>query len=833
MSPARPATRTSWIRRVTFDLTGLPPEPEHVAEFLADNSQEAFEKVVDRLLASPRFGEHWARHWLDLVRYAETKAFEADYTMPNVYRYRDFVIRAFNNDVPYNQFVLESIAGDLIDEPRTDPDTGINESVIGPGLFYLTDGQHGPPDIRADQARIFDGMIDTLGKAFLAQTIACARCHDHKFDAITTADYYSLYGVLAGSRLDHANINPPAQLDRLHRELSLQKDRVRVELSAVLARYLEKRRGVALAVLEGVAVGGGSGDLAVESWHFSGRSFGRGARPLGDFIPSSEGEDVLRAMAGGRLAAGTLSSRFGGSIKSPDFVLDGSPVRVRVKGKNSRVSLYVQNYELVGHGPTTNHLTKVINSDDWQWVQFATNLWEGETAYIEVRQNGGEFGFVGGGQHHPQHVDGAYAVVGEVQFSQTKSPRPKAEAIRDPGAVLPGLAAAWRSGALSAEQEAVLIRLVESGAFAPKLEDSPGLKREVERLRRLQSEVPEPAYARSLSDGDPVDQPVFVRGSHKNPSSEANPRHFMEALDATAFSGAGSGRREWARAVASADNPLTARVMVNRIWHHLFGRGIVGSPDDFGVMGEMPSHPELLDYLARSFIDSNWSAKQLIRSVVLSETYRMSSQPSAKSLELDPKNLLLQHMPVRRLGAEAVRDTILATSGELDLTMYGPSVPVNLHETSASRARPKRDGPMDGAGRRSIYLELRRNFLPGLLVAFDMPNASQTFGRRNVTNVPAQSLALLNDPFVHGQAAAWAERILTAGETGFRERIDAMHRRAFAREASPAEITWAERLLAQLAESHGVDAARASSDPAVWTDFCHTMLNRKELIYVY
>ncbi|MGI9241099.1 MAG: PSD1 and planctomycete cytochrome C domain-containing protein [Verrucomicrobiales bacterium] len=829
MSPAADATRGSWIRRVTFDLTGLPPEPEDVAAFLSDTSDVAFERVVDRLLASPRFGEHWARHWLDLVRYAETKAFENDYTMPNVYRYRDYVIRAFNNDVPYDQFVLESIAGDLLDEPRTDPDTGINESVLGPGLFYLTDGQHGPPDVRADQARVFDGMIDTVSKAFLAQTIACARCHDHKFDAITTADYYSLYGVLASSRLDHLNINPPSQLDRLQRELSDQKGRVREELAAVLEGELEARGDEILTTLEDSADERG----ALAGWYFSGRSFGDSARALGEFVPHSEGEAVIRAMVGGGLAAGTLASRYGGSIKSPNFVLDGSPVKVRVKGKNARVTLYVQNYELVGHGPTTGQLTKVVNSDDWQWLQFNTNLWKGETAYLEVLQNGGEFSFISGGQHRPEHVDGAYAVLAEAQYPQAPASRPAAVGGDALAAALRDLPDAWRSGKLSAAQDLVLSKLVGSGIFAPQLGDSSGLKREVERLRELQQKLPKPAYARSLCDGDPIDQGIFVRGSHKNISTAPNPRHFMDALDPAPFTSSGSGRREWALAVSSAENPLTARVMVNRIWHHLFGRGIVASTDDLGVMGDAPSHPGLLDYLAREFIDSGWSMKQLIRAIVLTKTYRMSSDPSDVSLEKDPKNLKLQHMPVRRIGAEAVRDTILATSGELDLTMYGPSIPVNLHETNASRARPRQDGPMDGAGRRSIYLEMRRNFLPGLLVAFDMPNASQTFGRRNITNVPAQSLALLNDPFVHGQAAAWAKRILGEGGSDFDARLRSMYLRAFAREPKPGEVEQAKDLFSDLASSHGADLASASMNLAVWTDFCHTMLNRKELIYVY
>ena len=369
MSPAGPATRTSWIRRVTFDLTGLPPEPEHVAEFLTDNSQEAFEKVVDRLLASPRFGEHW--RGTGSISSATRRPRPSRPTT----RCRTSTAIGTSSSAhstttsPTSSSCIESIAGDLIDEPRTDPDTGINESVIGPGLFYLTDGQHGPPDIRADQARIFDGMIDTLGKAFLAQTIACARCHDHKFDAITTADYYSLYGVLAGLPARPCqHQSPGATRSAPPGIVAPERPRAGRAGSRCSHAIWRGERGRRRRSRGGGSRGAGSGGLGhgESALAFPGRSFGGAARPLGDFIPSSEGEEVLRTMAGGRLAAGTLSSRFGGSIKSPDFLLDGSPVRVRIKGKNARVShCMCSNYELVGHGPTTNRLTMVVNSDEW------------------------------------------------------------------------------------------------------------------------------------------------------------------------------------------------------------------------------------------------------------------------------------------------------------------------------------------------------------------------------------------------------------------------------------------------------------------------------------
>ena len=237
---------------MTYDLTGLPPSPKDVLEFLGDDSEYAFQTVVDRLLESPHFGEQWARHWMDLVRYAETKAFEADYPMPNVYQYRDYLIRAFNDDVPYDRLLLEAVAGDLV-SPRLHPDTGNVESVIGPGYLYLTDGQHGPPDLHDDEARIFDDMIDVVGKAFLAQTVACARCHDHKFDAITSNDYYSLYGIIASSRIDYADINAPERQAQFRRRLRKLKRELKMELAQVVVSDLGTVRDDLMAVANGIA----------------------------------------------------------------------------------------------------------------------------------------------------------------------------------------------------------------------------------------------------------------------------------------------------------------------------------------------------------------------------------------------------------------------------------------------------------------------------------------------------------------------------------------------------------------------------------------------------
>ncbi|MCA9217412.1 MAG: PSD1 domain-containing protein [Planctomycetales bacterium] len=870
--PAEPANRHSWLRRVTFDLTGLPPTPEEVHDFLNDSSEDAFEHVVDRLLQSPHFGEQWARHWMDLVRYAETKAFEADYPMPGVYHYRDYLIRAFNDNVSYKQLLREAIAGDLI-EPRLNENTGVNESVMGPGYLYLTDGQHGPPDLHDDEARIFDDMIDVIGKAFLGMTVACTRCHDHKFDALSMKDYYSLYGIIASSRIDYADINPPAAQLEARTKLRTEKHKVHRALSDLLREDMRNVAGDLTAVANGAAESeqqkrwaasiekpanstlqafadllgakteqeihatweklrktdaerGDLGGLTRDSfgdWRSSGITFEDTPRPAGDFVITADGDNVVSSFIGGRPAGGHLAARFAGSIRSPRFTIEGDSVSVRVKGKNVRVSLYVRHYELIGRGPTTGGTTKVINSDDWQTVRFGTNLWVGENAYIEVQHNGGQLNFdwdFGG------HVDGSYAVldiaVNNKQLPDLPSearplgisneaPSTKEHVIQHIAKQIQAAVDAWNPDnveTITLAQSDLIQALHEAKVLHLSTNRSESLRSIVDRYRTLQKDLPAPTYVRSLADGAGIDEPIYIRGSHKNLSPDPTPRHFLSCIDAAPYSSDGSGRKQWAEALASDDNPLTARVAVNRIWHHLFGRGIVPSVDDFGYMGVRPSNPDLLDFLTKQFVDSGWNTKALIRELVLSSTYRMSSNASPESLATDPDNTLLQHMPVRRLQAESIRDTLLAVSGALDRQLYGPS----------------QKG--DGGNRRSVYIQLRRRFMPDFLMTFDMPNAAETFGRRNVTSGPTQSLAFMNGDFAWKAANEWAKR-LAAAELDFSQKVDLIHHQAFGRPASDTEQAWARELLGDF----GVTESTMTEEH--WKEFCHTMLNRKELIYVF
>ena len=335
--------------------------------------------------------------------------------------------------------------------------------------------------------------------------------------------------------------------------------------------------------------------------------------------------------------------------------------------------------------------------------------------------------------------------------------------------------------------------------------------------------------APAIWEGTGFDENVFIRGSPKGPG-ERVPRRFLEALSGTGpiTAGPGSGRLELARMMTDpAKNPFIARVAVNRVWHHLFGRGLVGSVDNFGVLGEAPSHPELLDYLSDQFVRDGWSVKRLVRALVLSSTYRMASFADAQADQADPQNLLLHRMRLRRLEGEAIRDSMLAVSGRLDRTEFGPSVPVHLTPFLEGRGRPGQSGPLDGAGRRSIYQSVYRNFLNPFLLAFDTPIPFSTVGRRQVSNVPAQALILMNDPFVHEQANVWARAILAKPGTTD-ERIRGMYVAAFGRPPSAEEAGACAGFVQQQAGRYGA----TPNDVKPWADLAHTLFNAKDFIYL-
>jgi hypothetical protein len=939
LAPAQDAEPRTLVRRLYFDLIGLPPAPEEVEAFLTAheaNPQAALEGAVDRLLASPHFGERWGRHWLDLVRYAESKGHEFDYTVPNAYQYRDYVIRALNADVPYSQFVTEHIAGDLLPAPRVDPKHGFNESILGTGFWFLGDELHSPVDIRQDEADRYDNRIDVLTKTFLGLTVSCARCHDHKFDAISTKDYYALAGFLQSSSYRLVRFESLEQNRRVAAELAALRARARPVVqralaasvkatldrlddyllaaaavgrgarlgdvaanrrldAALLGRWVDQlrrsandpadpfhlvariaadpksnepdhvaelirefvadeaaRESRAGASLEGAKVVVDYSRSKPDEWLPDDASFGPAMVRPGEVRVSGAGTVRLTENAAAEFDpvwkslglapssetdAGALNSpqRPGRTIRTPTFTLESAKVSYLVRG-TGHAYFSVASHHLIAGPLHARLVVPVKGGDGFRWLGHDLAPYKGQRLHVEFTAETPDFAV-------------ALVVNTERVPEIPVSDGLLRQALSDVRS-LEKLAAAYQRMVLDLTDRLETDRLIgapgasERARLANWLLTHPALftadgktpKPLLDALAPLFVEQQaiaaqirnESRLALAMQEGTGVDECVFNRGSYKTPGLMV-PRRFLEALagqEGPAIEH-GSGRLALARQMTDpTTNPFITRVIVNRLWHHLFGRGIVASVDNFGVLGEAPTHPELLDYLAGQFAKDGWSLKKAIRNMVLSRAYRMSSGADEKADTADPGNLWLHQARVRRLEGEAIRDALLAVSGRLDRTMYGPSVPVHLTPFQDGRGRPP-SGPLDGAGRRSIYLAVRRNFLSPLLLAFDTPIPFSTVGRRSVSNVPAQALILLNDPFVHQQAEVWARRVL-ASPGSAKERIIGMYLSAFARPPTDSELAACIAFIDREMPASG----NRRDEVRAWADLAHTLVNVTEFIFV-
>jgi hypothetical protein len=943
LGPAPPADRRTLIRRLTFDLTGLPPTPDEVAAFLADEAPDACERLVDRLLASPRYGERWARHWLDVVRYCETLGFEFDYDLHNAWRYRDYVIRALNDDLPYDQFVVEHLAGDLVPAPRRHPRDGTNESILATGFFWMLEGKQTPVDIRQDQADRIENQIDVMGKAFLGQTIACARCHDHKFDAVGTRDYYALAGYLRSSRYQQAFLDPPELMRAQRQELAVLREKIDLPLRKLLAETwkaelakaadyllaarqvktetggksnaaaLAQQTGLEAARLEQWAQAVAHESLAAadhplfawrqaappagleekaseaavpagiaatqatqfadfrrgdfHDWIATGDAFGQPGAGIGQLVLGVTAERPVARLTAGGADSGRWSDRLQGELRSPSFTISQRFVHLRLSGKNSRVNLVIDGYTLIMN-PMYGKLTAGPTSNVPAWRTMPVARWLGQRAYLEVSDSSIPLHVLNPPPSTARTADGpdGHIVLDEVVFSDDPQPPVKAltnKALTNKaltsgqGALVLGsdtalgsLAAAYASLMQEAVQRfgeaqldagdesqiALLNWLLENGLLDTPLKiDDRALAGLLRQHRELSAALPLPQRAPALADGTGEDEFIFLRGNYRAPGERAQrgpPQVLVALLDAPPASPpAGSGRLELARQLAGAANPLLTRSITNRLWQHHFGSGLVPTPDDFGRMGQPPSHPELLDFLAAELVHANWSLKSLHRRIVTSATYRQSSSSQNLKSQIqnhpDPNNRFLGHYPRRRLEAEAIRDSLLALSGRLTGELHGPSVLPHLTSHMEGRGRPQ-SGPLDGDGRRSIYLNARRNFLTPLLLAFDYPVTFTPIGRRGNSAIPAQSLALMNDPFIVQEAARWADRALAEPHAAIDVRIADLYQAAFSRPPTADEIEAAIDFLQQQSARY----AAGTGDPRAWADLCHVLINTKEFIFV-
>ncbi|HTU17208.1 MAG TPA: PSD1 and planctomycete cytochrome C domain-containing protein [Gemmataceae bacterium] len=614
LKPVADADARTLLRRLSFDLTGLPPAPEEVESFVTEyaaSSDAALEAVVDRLLASPRFGERWGRHWLDVARYAESSGRANNFAYPHAWRYRDYVIASFNADKPYDQFIREQLAGDLLDARD---DAQKSELLTATGFLAIGPKTHNERNRRQFEMDLADEQIDATFQAFQALTAACARCHDHKFDPIPQKDYYALSGIFRSTQTCYGTIR---------------------------------------------------------------------------IIQSNQPSPLVELPKNGGATAGLE--------------------------------------------PLTAERREGIEKQMQDLRERASNI-TGQNAFIR-----------------------------RIFLSSRR-------------AVLASQLAMYESDGTP--------KLLAMGV----------------RDRFL-----------------PSDSRLYVRGELSQPG-ETVPRGFPQVVTTKQPKiKEGSGRRELADWIASKDNPLTARVMANRVWLHLIGRGLVATPDNFGAAGQKPSHPALLDHLALSFIEDGWSVKKLIRSIVLSRAYRLSSQLDEKNFETDPDNVYVWRMPKRRLEAEALRDTMLALSGRLDFTPPKGSVVTRNGEGNIG-FRFRGGDAAAAETHRTVYLPIVRDLVPEALTLFDFPDPSLIIGERATTTVPAQSLYLMNNPFVIRQTAAMAEKLLEAGDDG--ARMTRAYLLCYARPPSAKEKEIAQKFL----DSYGQKQTRR----ATWAALCQALFASAE-----
>ncbi|MBM3756300.1 MAG: DUF1553 domain-containing protein [Acidobacteria bacterium] len=788
LTPAPRANANTLHRRLAFDLTGLPPDP---------NAPNDYAAQVDFYLAKPQFGERWARHWMDLVRYSESHGSEGDPDVPEAWRYRDYLIRALNGDVPYNQLVREHIAGDLLAKPRIDSATRTNESIIGTAFYRFVEHGFQPVDPWEDRVKWVDNQVDVLSKAFQGLTVSCARCHDHKFDAISQRDYYALFGILANARPTQRNIDIQPDSSKLRTLKTKIKQEWIDQLKS--ANWAGAKLPAQISVTPKTE--------SFENWISH-----------GSVVVTKPGEHFDTAIHQQGAYSNTITDKHAAVLASPRFKIDTDYISIKASGGNNAFAqIIVENYAVPRGG--IYNLRVSLTNPELAWHTIKTEFWKGFTAYIELAtQDDATHFFVAPAKNSPKPDRNGRSWFGvqAVAFHNTKTP--PADEVKDTAAFrnaayVNAAIEAWRNNTLTNEQAVWLSALMQPGQSELRAE-----------YARLEAELPVLRRAPGVVEEAGPPQPLLVRGNIKSPSDPV-PHRFLSALNGPAFADAKSARLELANAIVADSNPLTARVFVNRIWSKLFGKGIVATVDNFGLLGDRPSHADLLDTLARELISDGYSIKKTIRKLVLTSAYQRSSQPSAEALSKEPANRLLQHMPVKRLEAEAIRDTILSLSGQLRNEMYGPGVDVYYtHDTGSTKGdRPK--GPLDGKGRRSVYLEVRRNATNPFLEVFDFPIPASTRGERDMTNVPAQSLAMLNSPFVIQQCEHWAANIV---KLPVDDRIPQVFQAAFYRAPTQAEVTQANLLAEEIAAEHKV----SRDDVKVWRDVAQSLLNLKEFIYI-
>ncbi len=684
LTPAPPANRNTLLRRACFDLTGLPPTVEQIDRFLADDTPDAYARLIDRLLDSPHYGERWGRHWLDVARYSEDNTNMGPHNgpYPHAWRYRDWVTQALNDDVPYDAFIIRQLATDFL--PETGPADHAALGFQGLAPSYHKEVALAKLVLENRYADEWEDRVDAIGRGLLGLTLACARCHDHKYDPITVEDYYALAGVFASCR---QTTRPVIPADEIAKTQPVRDRAAALEKELAETEKLVKALPTEIAKLEK--------ELQQHAAQVEAAKKAAAAETA-----TSSSESATAASDDGGAPAEPCDDAAAKAPDAPPVDFDADAAKQRLADAKAKLT------------------------------------------------------------QAKQQVAAAKTEVAELK--------------KTPGFEIPV------ANALTEEQV---------------------------RVEEITKEKMKIVY---FAD-KPRDLNVFIRGDAGR-LGEVVPRRFLQILaDADQPSPqeftTGSGRLELARAIASRDNPLTARVMVNRVWMHHFGVGLVSSPSNFGVTGSPPSHPKLLDALAVAFMDNGWSLKWLHREIMLSATYRLDSNSANSPTQqaADQDNRLLSHFHRRRLDAESFRDAALAVSGRLDLTPGGPSG----------------DADSPDFQRRTCYSIVSRHKLSDTLQAFDFPDPAIHCADRAQTTTPLQQMFVLNSPFMQKTAESLATRIQDEGGSETEARVDFAHRLLFGRSATPAELAIGNEYL-----------ALAAAEPVRWVRYAHALLGSNEFMYV-
>ena len=800
-APALDADASTLLRRLSFDLRGLPPDEADVRAFAADSSDAQFAALVDRYLADPAYGERWGRHWLDLMRYAETLAHEFDYAIPHAWRYRDYVIDAFNSDVPPARFVSEHIAGDLL-SPRAA--LGLqNAAALGTGWWFLGPATHAPVDVRQDEADRIAGTVDVAGRALFGLSIACARCHDHKFDPIPASDFYALAGVARNTRRVVGFLDSDARMSPLaHAAAQALRDGA----AAARVQKSTRERVDAVAAVDAAPslfhddlIDNGahwqrSGDAFVSDQPLTTRVDGGHGDEHGDEHGDGIGATSMHAAQCGTIDSGRVDRALVGSARSDTFVVAQRWLHVRVRGDKSALRVIIDNYWLdESNGLLFDGMRRDVNAPQdstklhdlpWQTLTFDLLRFLDERAYVEL-------------------VDGGAGAI-EVDWIALSA-----------SDVAPD--ASW-----DVDDVAIVI---DAGASSLDETRTAQVRTAMERHAELSAQLAQcsaPVRALIAEDGNGFDEPLHRRGSSRAYGEDV-PRAQLAIMGNTPIATPmrGSGRAELASRITDPAQPFLWRTLANRVWLKLFGRGIVETPDDFGQLGATPWSEGLLDHLAHKLAHGA-TFKSLIREVVLSHAYRAAAETG------EFPATAWHALPVRRLDAESIRDAMLASSGRLDRASGGPSIAARLTDHMQGRGRPEQSGPVDGAGRRSVYLETRRNFLDPFLQAFDQPAPSTTCGKRHTSNVPAQSLALLNSELSHVLATQWSQSVLAPTSDDDDARVEHMWFAAFSRAPRDEELLAARAFLAAERAADSSNEANAHAYAAL----AHALFSAKEFVFL-